>query len=64
MRVKYLGASDAQVNWGSNDDSRKVLVVGEVYEVTRQEVHSWHTKIGLVGIAGAFNDASFEYVEK
>jgi hypothetical protein len=61
--VRFVGASDAQVGWGSNDDPRAILVVNEVYELDRIEVHSWHTKISLKGVVGKFNDASFEYID-
>ena len=58
--VKYTGATDQQVRWGSNDDPRKVLTVGQTYEVEKVEVHTWHTKVYLVGIEGRFNSVSFE----
>ena len=63
-KVKYEGANDAQVNWGSNnDDPRGVLTEGEVYTVLSAEVHSWHTKIRLVEFPEyKFNSASFEEV--
>lgn len=62
MKAKYIGASDEQVRWGGNDDPRGLLVEGESYEIARKEVHSWHTKIELVGFPGkVFNDVSFEY---
>ena len=48
MKVKYLGASRAQANWGGCDDPRALLTVGEVYEVESREVHAWHTKVFLV----------------
>lgn len=63
MKVKYLGASEEQIRWGGNDDPRPLLTLGQVYEVEEKEVHSWHTKIRLVGIVGQFNDSSFEYCE-
>jgi hypothetical protein len=62
MKAKYLGADIHQIRWGGNDDPRGLLAEGQIYEVERQEAHSWHTKIRLVGIDGMFNDASFEYV--
>lgn len=63
MQVRYIGASDTQVNWGSNDDPRGVLVEGEVYEVAAREVHTWHTKLSLVGVKGRFNSVCFEEVD-
>lgn len=59
-RVIYIGTSDEQVRWGSNDDPRGVLQEGKEYEVEQAEVHSWHTKIKLVGIEGRFNSVSFK----
>ena len=59
-KVKYIGCSKEQINWGGNDDPRTMLKVGEIYEVAKEEVHSWHTKIFLVGIEGKFNSVCFE----
>lgn len=42
--VKYEGASDSQVNWGSCDDPRGLLQEGTEYELDHEEVHSFHTK--------------------
>lgn len=59
--VKYIGASDEQVNWGGNDDPRGLLTVGTYYIVKREEIHSWHTKFELLGYEGkVFNSTSFE----
>jgi|JI9StandDraft_1071089.scaffolds.fasta_scaffold07376_4 hypothetical protein len=62
-RVRFLGASTAQIAWGDNDDPNPVLTVGEVYEVEDFVVHSWHTKLWLKGVEGKFNSASFEVTE-
>lgn len=64
MKVKYIGASDAQVQWGNCDDPRDVLIEGAVYEVEKEDVHTWHTKLHLVGIEGRFNSVCFEKLEK
>ena len=64
MKVKYIGASDAQVQWGGCDDPRDVLVEGELYEVDEEEVHTQHTKLSLVGIKGRFNSVCFERLEE
>lgn len=61
--VRFNGADDVVIRWGSNDDPRPLLTVGEVYEIEDIEVHSWHTKIRLKGVVGKFNDASFTYVD-
>jgi len=58
--VRYIGTSDAQVNWGANSDPRGVLIEGDCYHVEKVEVHSWHTKLYLRGIPGKFNSVSFE----
>jgi hypothetical protein len=52
--------SDAQMNWGGNDDTRKYLRVGETYDFVR-EIHSWHTKIIIDG--NKFNSVCFK-IEK
>ena len=58
--VVYDGnACDAQVNWGSNADPRKLLTPGGRYIVRDVEVHSWHTKLRLVGVEGQFNSVHF-----
>ena len=60
--VKYLGATEEQVAFGSCDDPRAAgLTIGVIYTVEYAEVHSWHTKISLVEYPGKrFNSASFE----
>ena len=60
MRVKFMGCSDAQANWGNCNDPRKDLFVGEQYEA-EPEIHSWHTKYWIHGTA--YNSACFEEVE-
>ena len=60
--VKYIGCSQLQSSWGGCDDPRKLLKIGRIYEVEKTEVHSWHTKLSLVGIEGKFNSACFETV--
>lgn len=58
--VRYIGATDAQVNWGNCDDPRERLIEGGVYQVEKTEEHRWHTKVKLVGVEGWFNYVSFE----
>jgi hypothetical protein len=60
--VRYIGCSQEQINWGSNDDPRGVLIEGDKYFVEKVEVHSMHTKLHLRGIYGKFNSVSFEKV--
>ena len=61
MKVKYTGASDDQVRWGSNDDPRKYLVEGEYYTLIKREEHPWHTKYILEEFPEKkFNSVCFE----
>jgi hypothetical protein len=64
ITVKYIGCSQEQINWGSNDDPRNILFVGDKYYVEHVEHHAYHTKIELRGIKGKFNSVCFELVEK
>jgi hypothetical protein len=61
MKVVYTGADDDQVRWGSCADPRGLLVEGETYEVEREDVHSWHTKLFLKGVDSGrgFNSVCF-----
>ena len=61
MKVKYIGASDEQVKWGSNDDPRGTLTEGEAYEVKTWKTHTQHTKITLLDYPDLkFNSVCFE----
>lgn len=63
MKVKFLGSSDAQVSFSGHDDPRKYLVIGEIYELERKEVHTWHTEYYLKDFSGLdFNSVCFEEV--
>lgn len=62
-QVMYVGAKKDddykdQIQWGNNTDPRPLLVVGRQYEVDREEVHSWHTKVFLLG----FEDKPFNSI--
>ena len=59
-RIKFISSSKDQVNWGSNNDPNEILNTDTIYEIEDVEVHSWHTKISIVGIKGKFNSVSFE----
>jgi hypothetical protein len=61
-KVKFKSSSPEQVNWGSNSDPYEILNTEDTYEILYVEVHSYHTKIELVGIKGRFNSVSFDYV--
>jgi len=59
-KVIFIEATDEQINWGSNDDPRTLLSLEKVYEIASVEVHSWHTKIRLVGLEQyKFNSVHF-----
>jgi hypothetical protein len=62
-KVKFIGASDDQVNWGSNDDPRLLLNTKTVYEIESVEIHHWYTKIKLAGIKGWFNSVHFGFAK-
>ena len=59
-RVIYIGCSDDQVNWGSNDDPRKILIEGATYYVEKVETHNSHTKLHLRGIYCKFDSVLFK----
>lgn len=62
--VKFLGCSQEQIKWGSNDDPNPHLFVGDIYYVESVKVHSSHTKITLRGVRGQFNSVCFEVVNE
>ncbi len=63
-KVRYIGSSDMKyARWGSCDDPRDLLKVGDIFTVTAVEVHHWHTKISIQGCDGKFNSVCFEVVE-
>jgi len=60
--VIFLGCSQKQIDWGSNNDPNSILFVGDKYYVEHVEIHSQHTKIQLRGVKGKFNSVCFEKV--
>ena len=59
--VFYRGdATQEQIDWGSNNDPRDVLVSGQPYKIRSVHVHSWHTKLTLHQISGRFNSVHFD----
>jgi len=61
--MKYKCISDFENDWGNCDPIKDNLIVGEVYEVEKVEVHSWHTKIFLSEFPGkCFNSVHFEEI--
>lgn len=62
-RIRYTGASDAQVHYGGHTDPRDVLTIGEIYTVHHTDVHNYSTDVFLVGHRGIFNSVCFDDVE-
>lgn len=58
--VRFIGCSKEQIAWGNNDDPNPHLFVGDKYYVEHVEVHSYHTKLTLRGVAGRFNSVCFQ----
>ena len=58
MKYKLIRHNELIVS--SCEDTRKYLTVGEVYEVDRIEVRSWHTRLYIDG--RPFNSICFEKV--
>ena len=64
MKVVFIGSTEGQVRWGSNDDPSDLLTIGKIYEVQKVEPHSWHTKYYLKEFPNKkFNSVSFEIIE-
>lgn len=63
--VRYVAHPTVEhVVWAGTDDPAGVLEVGEVYELQRVEIHSYHTKLFLSGNPEkGFSSTSFEIVE-
>ena len=61
-KVIYIGCTQEQINWGTNDDPRKNLFENTVYFVEKVKVHSQHTKLTLRGIYGNFNSVCFKKI--
>jgi len=60
-KVRFISADQNQIRWGSNDDPNGILNTETIYEIDGVEVHSWHTKVWLVGVIGVFNSVSFDF---
>ena len=71
-KIKFVGCSDEQIKWASNDDPRffPALVPGEVYTIKKIKVHTsyggivWLKEIWLEETKGVFNSMCFEEVLK
>ena len=63
QNVLFLGCTDDQSKWGSGYADPGLLTAGEVYWISRVEVHTWHTKVWIgEGDLGPFNSVCFETV--
>jgi ribosomal protein S1 len=61
--VIFTECSDAQINWGNNDDPNKYLTKGEEYIITLVEIHKSYTKISVDGVsAKKFNSVCFKKI--
>lgn len=58
--VRFIGCDQTQIVFGGNDNPNPLLKIGEIYELSDVEVHSWNTKIQIKGIKGKFNSVCFE----
>lgn len=61
-KVRFAGATDAQVRFGGHDDPRASLKTGAVYTVREVRVRDWSSSVALAGIDGWFNTVCFEEV--
>ncbi len=61
-KVIYIGCTQEQINWGTNDDPRKILFENTVYFIEKVKVHSQHTKLTLRGFYGNFNSVCFKKI--
>ncbi len=59
-KVKFIGCSKEQIQWGNNDDPNSVLEIGNIYKVVNIDIHSQHTKITLEGVPGRYNSVCFD----
>ncbi len=54
---------DAGWNYDIATSKKAGLIVGQVYVVSKIEVHSWHTKVWLENFDGPFNSVQFRLVD-
>ena len=57
-KVIFSGCSIEQQRWGGNSKTDELLI-GNEYTVSGIDVHTWHTKIQLKEVKGAFNSVCF-----
>jgi len=63
-RVKFVGCSKEQINWGGNDDPKRLLREDNIYIINKIEAHTYHTKLMLEGVKGRFNSVCFIPMDK
>ncbi len=63
-KVKFVGCTKEQINWGNNDDPKKLLRKEEIYIIDNVDVHKYHTKLELQGVKGMFNSVCFIPIDK
>ena len=63
-RVKYIGCSEAQYNWGSGKDPRPIFTIDQELRVESVKVYCYETLIKFRGIDGKFNSVCFRAGEK
>ena len=60
MKVKYLGATKAQIMF--TGDNPKKLKTNSVYSIKKRKIYRNYTKISLKGIKGEFNSVFFKEI--
>lgn len=61
-KVKYIGCSQSQIDFGGHDDPRYILQIGGIFTIEDMRVYNWFTRIKLKGIWGRFNSVCFEKI--
>jgi len=64
MKVKFIGCSQDQVNYGSHDDPNGILEIGKVYSLLKVKKFALHVRYILEEFPDlGFNSACFEDIE-
>lgn len=61
-KVKYIGASDTQLDYSVGSEPRILLVEGQEYTIDYTDVCGSLTMIGLIEVEGCFNSVFFDDV--
>jgi hypothetical protein len=62
QKLKFIGCTPEQIQWGNCTDPAMLLNIGDVYTISKIEVHSWHTRLSFDGIEGEFNSTCFALI--